>query len=64
MQWSEVITDKSLKDLPYKIELDRYGNILMSPASNRHGRMQLWLFFFGIILCYWGQRKPIGFIAF
>ncbi len=42
MQWSEVITDKSLKDLPYKIELDRYGNILMSPASNRHGRLQLW----------------------
>jgi hypothetical protein len=41
MQWSEVITDKSLKVLPYKIELDRYGNILMSPASNRHGRLQL-----------------------
>jgi Uma2 family endonuclease len=43
MQWAEVIADKSLRDLPYKIELDRYGNILMSPASNRHGRLQLWL---------------------
>ena len=43
MQWAEVIADKSLRDLPYKIELDRYGNILMSPASNRHGRLQLWI---------------------
>ncbi|CAI8886098.1 Uma2 family endonuclease [Methylocaldum szegediense] len=41
MKWAEVIADKSLQDLPYKIELDRYGNILMSPASNRHGRLQV-----------------------
>lgn len=43
MQWADVIADKSLRDLPYKIELDRYGNILMSPASNRHGRLQVWV---------------------
>ncbi|TAN51676.1 MAG: Uma2 family endonuclease [Methylococcaceae bacterium] len=40
MQWAEVLADQTLKNLPYKIELDRYGNILMSPASNRHGRIQ------------------------
>ena len=41
MQWAEVLADKSLRDLPYKIELDRWGNVIMSPASNRHGRLQL-----------------------
>ena len=38
MQWAEVLSDKSLRDLPYKIELDKWGNVVMSPASNRHGR--------------------------
>lgn len=41
MQWAEVLADKSLRDLPYKIELDKWGNLIMSPASNRHGRLQL-----------------------
>ncbi|MDP2433362.1 MAG: Uma2 family endonuclease [Pseudomonadota bacterium] len=40
MQWAEVLSDKSLRDLPYKIELDKWGNLVMSPASNRHGRLQ------------------------
>lgn len=40
MQWSEVLSDPSLRDLPYKIELDKYGRIIMSPASNRHGIQQ------------------------
>ena len=47
MRWSEVLTDKSLTNLPYKIELDEWGNIVMSPASNRHAFLQmtiaLWL---------------------
>jgi Uma2 family endonuclease len=43
MNWAEIIADKTLRDLPYKIELDRYGNIAMSPASNRHGRLQIWI---------------------
>jgi len=34
MQWSEVISDPSLQDLPYKIELNKWGVIEMSPASN------------------------------
>ncbi|MGL4511841.1 MAG: Uma2 family endonuclease [Lacipirellulaceae bacterium] len=40
MEWSEIVDNPYLKDLPFKIEQDRYGNILMSPASNRHGRIQ------------------------
>lgn len=46
MQWADVLADKSLENLPYKIELDRWGNIVMSPASNRHGRLQGVLFAF------------------
>ena len=34
MQWSKVIADPSLRDLPYKIELNKWGIIEMSPASN------------------------------
>ena len=29
------------KDLPYKIELNKWGNIEMSPARNRHGEFQV-----------------------
>lgn len=43
MLWSEVIQDAQLQNLPYKIELDHYGRILMSPASNRHGTFQYYL---------------------
>ena len=41
MEWLEVLEDKSLRDLPYKIELNEYGNILMSPASNKHALLQV-----------------------
>lgn len=40
MEWTDVINDPCLRDLPYKIELNRWGNIEMSPASNRHGIYQ------------------------
>ncbi|MBF0627281.1 MAG: Uma2 family endonuclease [Magnetococcales bacterium] len=40
MQWAEVLQDPSLQDLPYKIELNEWGQLLMSPASNRHARFQ------------------------
>jgi len=46
MLWSEVLADESLKNLPYKIELNERGHIEMSPASNRHGFLQselVWL---------------------
>ena len=46
MQWSEVLNDSSLKNLPYKIELNEYGQIVMSPASNKHGLLQAEIAFF------------------
>lgn len=41
MQWSEVINNPLLQNLPFKIELNRFGKVLMSPASNEHGRVQM-----------------------
>ena len=40
MQWAEVLQDPSLQDLPYKIELNEWGQIVMTPASNQHGIYQ------------------------
>ena len=40
MDWAAVINNPLLKDLPFKIELDKWGKILMSPASNNHGNLQ------------------------
>jgi Uma2 family endonuclease len=40
MQWSEVIENPYFKNLPFKIELNRYGKVEMTPASNKHGRLQ------------------------
>ena len=40
LTWAQVCEDASLNDLPYRIELDRYGRLLMSPVSTRHSRLQ------------------------
>lgn len=40
LRWTEVINDPTLRNLPYKLELNAWGKIEMSPASNRHGRLQ------------------------
>lgn len=40
MQWHEVCADRSLQNLPYKIELNREGQIVMSPAQNRYAILQ------------------------
>lgn len=40
LRWTEVINDPALRNLPYKLELNAWGKIEMSPASNRHGRLQ------------------------
>ncbi len=40
MTWEEVCADPLLQDLPYKIELNKWGNIEMSPARNRHSEFQ------------------------
>jgi Uma2 family endonuclease len=40
-RWQDVLRDKSLRDLPFKIETNRSGQIVMSPAKNIHGRYQV-----------------------
>ncbi len=40
MNWQEVCEEPTLQNLPFKIELNRYGQVVMCPASNRHGRDQ------------------------
>ena len=39
--WQDVLDDPSLKNLPYKIELNRRGQIEMSPATNLHNMFQI-----------------------
>lgn len=41
MQWSDVVDNPYLQNLPFKIELNRYGKIEMPPASNKYGRLQI-----------------------
>lgn len=40
MTWDEILNNPLLRDLPFKIETNKFGQILMSPASNRHGIIQ------------------------
>ncbi len=40
LKWEEIVRDPSLRDLPYKIELNAWGKIEMSPAKVRHSRVQ------------------------
>ncbi len=39
-RWEELQHDPALRDLPYKIELNAWGKVEMSPASVRHGQLQ------------------------
>ena len=41
MTWAEICEDKLLATLPYRIESDRWGNIVMSPPPrSRHAEYQ------------------------
>ena len=40
MTWVEACQDKSLQNLPYKIELNRQGKLIMSPTRYKHGYYQ------------------------
>ena len=40
MNWAEVCEHPSLKDLPFKIELNEHGNIIMSPVKFDHSLYQ------------------------
>lgn len=41
MDWQEVCEHPSLKNLPFKIELDEFGRIIMSPAKLYHSALQI-----------------------
>jgi len=53
-RWDELCRDPSLQDLPYKIELNAWGKIEMSPASNRHARLQ------GALAAEFARQLPEG----
>ena len=38
--WDKICANPLFKDLPYKVETDKWGNIVMSPATNQHGIYQ------------------------
>ncbi len=40
MNWQEVCSHPALRDLPFKLETDHWGHIVMTPASNRHSWLQ------------------------
>lgn len=40
VKWHELMKNPFFQDVPYKVELNKFGQILMSPASNRHGILQ------------------------
>ncbi|AFZ58300.1 Uma2 family endonuclease [Anabaena cylindrica FACHB-243] len=44
MKWQEVCENRHLQDLPFKIELNKWGQIVMSPVKIKHsfyqGRIQ------------------------
>ena len=42
-RWAEILADPVLRDLPYKIELNAWGKIEMSPATNVHAYLQAWI---------------------
>jgi len=39
--WADICADQTLRDLPYKIETNRFDQIVMSPASTWHGGFQI-----------------------
>ena len=55
--WKEICDDTAFNDLPYKIETDERGNILMSPVYLRHGFFQTEI---GAIL---RELPPHGYVA-
>lgn len=38
--WSRALRDPSLRDLPYKIETNEYGQLVMSPRKPKHSHAQ------------------------
>ncbi len=54
LRWAEMTSDPTLRDLPYKIEMNLWGKVEMTPASFWHGRLQ------GAIAAQLAQQLPHG----
>jgi len=54
MEWSEVVEHPSLRDLPFKIELNEYGAVVMTPFKIKHSVHA------GEITVLMGQMRPEG----
>jgi len=40
MHWADVVADSNLDNLPYKIELNEHGQILMTPHWPLHSELR------------------------
>lgn len=40
MQWRDVVNDPTLQNLPFKIELNQWGQVVMIPAKPKHNIYQ------------------------
>jgi Uma2 family endonuclease len=40
MTWREIVSNPSLRNLPFKVETIRFGQILLSPTTNRQGALR------------------------
>ncbi len=58
MEWQEVVAHPSLQDLPFKIETNQWGQIVMTPASGKHGRYQGRIIELFLRLGEWGRVFP------
>lgn len=54
MNWQQVCEDKHLANLPYKLELNQWGQIVMSPADYQHSSFQ------GEIIRWLNELLPRG----
>ena len=43
-QWQEIVRDPVLQDLPYKLETNARGQLVLTPHKNRHSKLQTELF--------------------
>ena len=57
MEWREVVEHPSLRDLPFKIETNEWGKIMMAPASDTHAVYQ------GIIIRWFNRRDIQGIVT-
>lgn len=39
-RWQEIVEDPTLRNLPYKVETNKRGQIVLSPQTNRHSLLQ------------------------